>query len=106
MPRCFRVNARDNVATMLDDGAGIVDVLGENPHRIERAERIALGHKVALQEIRAGEPVVKFGVVIGRATRDIRAGQWVHLHNCASSFDERSQTLDPHSGATTDTKYE
>lgn len=106
MPRCFRVNARDNVATMLDDGAGIVDVLGESPQRIELAEWIALGHKVALQEIRAGDPVVKFGVAIGRATRDIRAGQWVHLHNCTSDFDERSQTLDPHSGATTDTKYE
>ena len=106
MPRCFRVNAQDNVATMLEEGAGIVEVLGQSPQRIELAERIDLGHKVALREIRAGEPVVKFGVAIGRATRDIRAGQWVHLHNCASHFDERSQTLDVRSGATTDTKYE
>ena len=106
MPQCFRVNAQDNVATMLDDGAGVVDVLGQNPQRIELVEKIALGHKVALRDIRAGDPIVKFGVAIGHATRDIRAGQWVHLHNCASSFDERSQTLDLHSGATTDTKYE
>lgn len=106
MPRCFQVNAQDNVATMLDDGAGIVEVLGESPQRIELTEAIAPGHKVALRDIRAGEPIVKFGVAIGHATRDIRAGQWVHLHNCASSFDERSQTLDLHSGATTDTEYE
>jgi len=106
MSRCFQVNAQDNVATMLEDGAEYVEVLGQNPQRIELVETIALGHKVALQDIRAGELVVKFGVAIGRAARDIRAGQWVHLHNCSSNFDERSQTLDVHSGATTDTRYE
>ena len=106
MSRCFQVNAQDNVATMLEDGGEFVEVLGQNPQRIELAETIELGHKVALQDIRAGDPVMKFGVAIGRATRDIRAGQWVHLHNCSSNFDERSQTLDVHSGATTDTKYD
>jgi hypothetical protein len=106
MSRCFQVNAQDNVATMLDDGAVFVEVLGVNPRRLILADQIALGHKVALRDIQAGEPVVKFGVAIGRASRDIRAGQWVHLHNCSSNFDERSQTLDVHSGATTDTRYE
>jgi len=106
MPRCFQVNARDNVATMLEDGTEFVEVLGQKPQRIGLVEHIALGHKVALRDIRAGEPVVKFGVAIGRATQDIRVGQWVHLQNCSSNFDERSQTLDVHSGATTDTKYD
>ena len=40
------------------------------------------------------------------ATREIEAGRWVHLHNLASSFDERSSSLDVHTGAATDTKYE
>lgn len=106
MSRCFQVNAQDNVATMLEDGEEFIEVLGQKPERIELLEHIALGHKVALRDIRVGEPVLKFGVAIGRATRDIRAGQWVHLHNCSSNFDERSQTLDVHSGATTDTKYD
>jgi hypothetical protein len=106
MPRCFQVNTQDNVATMLDDGVGAVDVLGQSPGCIELAEPIVFGHKVALRDIRIGEPVVKFGVAIGRATREIRAGQWVHLHNCSSNVDERSQTLELRSGATTDTKYD
>lgn len=106
MSCCFQVNARDNVATMLDEGQGEVDVLGAMPQRLELRERVALGHKVALKEIRTGEAVVKFGLPIGRATTEIRPGQWVHLHNCASNFDARSQTLDVHSGATTDTPYE
>ena len=106
MPSCFQVNAQDNVATMLNDGDGSVEVVGQNPRRIDLSEHIALAHKVALRDIPAGDPVVKFGVAIGRATRDIRAGQWVHLHNCCSNCDQRSQTLDVHSGATTDTKYD
>jgi len=106
MPRSFQVNAQDNVATMLEDGDEFVEVLGQKPQQIKLVDHIALGHKVALRDIRAGEPVVKFGVAIGRATRAIRAGQWVHLHNCSSNFDERSQTLELQTGATTDTRYE
>jgi len=106
MPRCFQVNARDNVATLLDPGEGVLEVIGEIRREICPLEPIQASHKVALEDIRAGQPVIKFGVPIGSATRDIRAGEWVHLHNCASQFDQRSQTLDVHSGATTDTPYE
>jgi altronate dehydratase len=69
-------------------------------------EAVKLGHKIAIYDIPAGQNVLKFGVAIGRASKDIRAGQWVHLHNLTSDFDERSQTLDLHTGAATDTKYE
>ena len=106
MSRCFRVNVRDNVATMLEDGCGAVDVLGEKSGAINALEEIQAGHKLALEDLRSGEAVIKFGVPIGRATCDIRAGQWIHLHNCASNFDERSQTLDPTSAVPTDTRYE
>ena len=50
--------------------------------------------------------MIKYGFPIGHATQPIRAGDWVHLHNCASNYDSRSSTLDVHSGATTDTVYE
>jgi len=42
---------------------------------------IDLGHKVAIFDIAAGEPVRKFGQVIGFATEAISAGAWVHAHN-------------------------
>lgn len=107
-PRCFKINSADNVATMLDDAeGGAVSVLGDVSQRsIELREPVKLGHKVALRDIPCGQAVVKFGVAIGRASRDIRAGEWVHLHNLASNFDQRSQTLDLHTGAATDTRYE
>ena len=55
----------------LDVGRGAVRV----------REPIALGHKVALRAIGAGEPVRKYGQVIGFATKAIGAGEWVHVHN-------------------------
>ena len=109
MARCFQIHAGDNVATALDDiaAADVVQVLGvAAPESIAARDAIALGHKIALRDIASGDAVVKFGVTIGRASRAIAAGEWVHLHNCASQFDERSQTLDVHTGATTDTRYE
>ena len=105
--RCFKIQPADNVATMLDDAeAGPVQVLGAGGDSVNLLEPVRLGHKIAVRDISIGQEVLKYAVVIGRATRDIRAGQWVHLHNCASSFDERSATLDVHTGAVTDTKYE
>lgn len=105
--RCFKIQPTDNVATLLDDGVpGLLEILGANPGQLELREPVALGHKVATQDILPGQPIFKFGIAIGTATRDIRAGEWVHLHNCSSNFDERSQTLDIHTGAVTDTKYE
>lgn len=109
MTRAFCVNPADNVATMLEEtsASNVVRVLGgANAVELKSLETIALGHKISLRDIRTGQPIIKFGVQIGRASHDIRAGQWVHLHNCESSFDERSQTLDLHTGAATDTKYE
>jgi hypothetical protein len=108
-PRCFQIHANDNVATLLDDVETACDlrVLGRAAEATLLAtEPIKLGHKIALVPMARGEAVVKFGVAIGRASRDIAAGEWVHLHNCTSGFDERSQTLDVHTGAATDTKYE
>jgi altronate hydrolase len=42
---------------------------------------IPAGHKVAIREIAAGEPVYRYGNVIGFATVAIHPGQHVHTHN-------------------------
>jgi altronate hydrolase len=51
--------------------------------------RIALGHKVALVPIRKGQPLYKYGQVIGFASRDIAPGEHVHVHNVAADNFER-----------------
>ena len=40
--------------------------------------RVPEGHKVALVDIAAGQPVVRYGIPIGYAISDITAGSWVH----------------------------
>ena len=102
------IHRDDNVATLLDDvSPGPMSLLGESPRpAIAAVESISRGHKVALLPLPAGTPVVKFGVTIGHATTDVPAGGWVHTHNCASRLDPRSATLDRHTGAPTDTRYD
>jgi altronate dehydratase small subunit len=103
MIRCFQIHPADNVATLLEDGSGAVQVIGAQAGELELRETIKHGHKVALRDLAANEPVIKFGIRIGHATQAIQRGAWVHLHNLASDLDERSGTLDLHSGAPTDT---
>jgi altronate dehydratase small subunit len=106
--RCFQVNAKDNVATALEDlQPGTVDVGGASTERqVEAEECIALGHKLSLRRINAGDAIIKYGVLIGVAAVDIPQGRWVHLHNCRSQVDERSSHLDVATGAALDTVYE
>lgn len=104
----FQIEAADNVATALcaltADG---VKLLGDAAaSQIEAAEPIPVGHKIALRDIASGEDIVKYGIVIGRATKKIRAGSWVHLHCMSSVYDERSSHLDPVTGAPQDIAYE
>jgi altronate hydrolase len=51
--------------------------------------RILLGHKIALGTIRRGQPVYKYGQIIGFASEDIAGGDHVHVHNVAADAFER-----------------
>ncbi len=56
---------------------------------IEVREPIGLGHKLALVDIAAGEPVRKYGQIIGFASRAIPAGSLVHVSNLKADLFER-----------------
>jgi hypothetical protein len=82
--RIVVISPRDNVATVLDPlvAGQIIEVNGVT---VVARDAIAGGHKIALTRIVAGAAVVKYGSPIGRATRDIEAGDHVHVHNVASA---------------------
>ncbi len=104
MTQAFCIHRDDNVATLLSAaGPGAVAILGEVSARIVARESIAAMHKIALAPIPLGGAVIKYGCAIGRATRPIEVGEWIHLHNLASNYDARSSTLDLHTGRPTDT---
>ena len=103
----FQIDKADNVATALTDIVpGRVSLLGDaSGDGIEAREEIARGHKIALRDLRADEDVVKYGIVIGRMTKDAPRGAWIHLHCMRSCYDEKSATLDPATGVSKETRY-
>lgn len=59
--------------------------------RLAGKDNIPAGHKFALRDISAGEYVIKYGEIIGKATADIKKGEWVHIHNVKSHLDENTE---------------
>ncbi|MCD8351971.1 MAG: altronate dehydratase family protein [Planctomycetaceae bacterium] len=53
---------------------------------VEVTEAIAQGHKFALRPIASGADVIKYGLPIGHAIKDIPAGAWVHTHNTKTNL--------------------
>ena len=49
---------------------------------VTTVERIPSGHKVAIKPLAVGEPVKRYGQIIGFATQAIAPGQHVHTQNC------------------------
>jgi altronate hydrolase len=77
-PRTLKLNPRDNVLLAVDGVAQGVAVAG-----ITAAARIMRGHKMACEPIAKGQPILKFGQIIGFATEEIALGAHVHTHNCS-----------------------
>jgi altronate hydrolase len=75
-PRSIRLHPEDNVAVAIDQ-----ITQGDTAAGLTARERILRGHKMALVPIPEGQPIRKFGQIIGFATRHIAPGEWVHEHN-------------------------
>ncbi|MBU5484764.1 UxaA family hydrolase [Clostridium sp. MSJ-11] len=78
---------KDNVATTVKDlkkgESVIVDIFGKED-RITLNEDIPFGHKFAIRDIKKDDEITKYGEEIGQATKDIRCGDYVHVHNVVS----------------------
>ena len=49
-------------------------------------DAIDVGHKIARNNIKQGEKIIRYGVAIGSATTDIKTGEHIHLHNMKSDY--------------------
>ena len=73
------LGSEDNIAITkqsIPDGAEVF-----RDGSVRALDAVPFGHKIATKAIRTGEPIRKFGQVIGFATEDIQPGMWVHTHN-------------------------
>ncbi|MGO4834563.1 UxaA family hydrolase, partial [Rhizobiaceae sp. 2RAB30] len=76
MARFIKLSHADNILLAVDPFAN-----GEKAGDVVARARIPRGHKMALRDIAADEPIVKYGQTIGFARGPITAGDWVHEHN-------------------------
>lgn len=85
-PDALQVHASDGVAVALRAlAAG--ETVGVGGASVVLAQDIPQGHKFALRAHAAGEPVIKYGLQIGRTSRAIAAGEHVHVHNLATALE-------------------
>lgn len=84
IPSAILVDPKDNVATalrQLESGDNLQVGTGDNTVDITLLQAVPFGHKFALKDLGPGEPVIKYGEIIGLATEKIRNGEHVHVHN-------------------------
>ena len=70
------MNTRDNVAIIANNGG--LSAGTELTSGLILRDQVPQGHKVALIDIPANGPVLRYGIPIGFALKDIPAGSWVH----------------------------
>ena len=81
------LNDNDNVATavqVLTKGQKARVRRNREEVEILMTEDIPYGHKFAVRDITAGEDILKYGEVIGRATKSIVGGSHAHVQNIES----------------------
>jgi altronate dehydratase len=88
--KAIQIDERDNVATVTGDvDAGkqleVISPNGEVILKPKVSETIPFGHKLAIRPIKKGEAILKYGEIIGVASKPIPAGAWVHTHNVGSA---------------------
>ena len=53
----------------------------DDSNKIKSEAEIPLGHKIALQDFKEGDTIIKYGHDIGKVVKSIKKGDHVHVHN-------------------------
>jgi predicted RecA/RadA family phage recombinase len=88
MINALHVNEKDNVIVVIEDikkGDAVEYDFEGKMYKFVSLEDIKLYHKMAIEDIKKGEHIVKYGEHIGVAGRDIKIGEHVHTHNVDDS---------------------
>ena len=86
VPDAIRLNPADNIVIALRDlgsGSVVPDVSAPLAGPVSR------GHKIAARAVAEGENVIRYGQIIGVATRPIAAGEHIHTHNLGMGAHEQ-----------------
>jgi galactarate dehydratase len=76
MIQIIKINPLDNVAIPISDvpeGTLIADGL-------TALDSIPQGHKIALEDMKKGQALIRYGVTLGYLNKDVSAGNWINEH--------------------------
>ena len=89
--RALIISPDDNLANLIGPGkkgqtveCTIEGQLGD-PLVVTLLDDIPSNHKFAPADIEADAPIIKYGLDIGKASCNIKKGQYVHIHNIESN---------------------
>lgn len=86
MKKQIQINPADNVVVAVDTlSAGDNITVGTTTVTVR--EEIPAGHKVALQDLKTGEFIIKYGFPIGHARKDIPTGSLVNEKNIKTNLE-------------------
>ena len=49
--------------------------------KIQSKNEIPLGHKIAMEDLKVGDTIIKYGHDIGKVVKAVKKGEHVHVHN-------------------------
>lgn len=88
MNNAMIIDEKDNVAVAIETIEKDMEVVYPDKKgqtcSLKALTDIQIYHKLAIKDIKKGDPVVKYGEHIGLAAVDIKAGEHVHEHNVES----------------------
>ena len=74
IPLYVKIKDEDNVAIAVNEIKAGTEVM----EGVTARHDIPQAHKIALQDIPKGEPVIRYGVVLGYALEEIKKGDWIN----------------------------
>ena len=77
--KSMMIDPRDSVAMVLEDSLK-GDVIRTPRGEITLLEDVEFAHKVAVEPLKKGQPVIKYQEEIGYMLEDAPAGTWIHNH--------------------------
>lgn len=75
-PRSVRLHESDKLVVAVDP-----IMPGSVLYGVTAKDRVPRGHKMAIAPLAQGEAILKFGQIIGFASKAVEPGEWLHEHN-------------------------
>jgi len=92
----LQIHQDDNVLVALQD-IPVGTEISFNGHNIQLQQNISAKHKFLINDIREGDPITMYGVLVGKASKNIGRGETITTENVihdANAFHEKDSSLE------------